>query len=418
MKSKKTFPSTFYWGASTASHQVEGGTHNQWSEWEKRHAKKLAKKAEKLYSFLPNWDQIKDQAEDPTNYISGNGVDHYHRYIEDFMLLKKLNMNAFRFGIEWSRIEPKEGKWDQSEIDHYRKYIKKLREMKITPFPTLWHWTEPMWFSKKGAFEKTENIRFFTRFVNKIVDEFGDDFEYLITLNEPNVYAGIGYLVGIFPPNRKNPIKTYQVYRNLAVAHIKAFEIIKSNKSHINVGVAMGLINARAKHPKNALSRMSASASEFLWNWWWLDRLGPRQDFVGVNHYTTDYFNKIMRRKNPSNPLSDVGWYMEPSGISELLEKTWRRYKKPLIITENGLADSKDELRKWWIEETLGAMESAIEKGVDLRGYLHWSLLDNFEWEKGWWPKFGLVEVDRENEMKRTIRPSAKWFARQINEIS
>jgi beta-glucosidase len=136
-----------------------------------------------------------------------------------------------------------------------------------------------------------------------------------------------------------------------------------------------------------------------------------------MNYYFTDYYTGRIEKKNPELPLSDNGWYMEPEGLYPIILRAWTRFKKPIIITENGLADMNDEHRQWWLDESILAMERAISEGVELEGYLHWSLLDNFEWDSGWWPKFGLVEVDREDNMKRIIRPSAKWFASRIKEL-
>ena len=144
-----------------------------------------------------------------------------------------------------------------------------------------------------------------------------------------------------------------------------------------------------------------------------MHRINKYQDFVGFNYYFTDYY-KGFKRVNPKVPVNDLGWYMEPEGIYPLLLRLWSRFKKPIIITENGTADQDDEYRQWWISETIVAMERAISEGVDLRGYFHWSLLDNFEWAYGWWPKFGLVSVDR-TTMKRQVRKSAVWYSSQIN---
>ena len=154
----------------------------------------------------------------------------------------------------------------------------------------------------------------------------------------------------------------------------------------------------------------------YFWNWWFLKRIRKYQDFVGFNYYFADYY-KGFKVSNPQFPLNDLGWYMEPEGLYPSLLRAWAHFKKPIIITENGVADMHDQYRQWWIEETIIAMERAISEGIEIKGYFHWSLLDNFEWSFGWWPKFGLVEVDREHGMKRTIRPSAKWFAERIKKL-
>jgi beta-glucosidase len=416
-RDEKAFPKQFFWGASTASHQVEGGTVNQWSEWELANAKQLSQLAHQRLSWLPNWHEIKDQAEDPANYVSGRGVEHYKRYKEDLKIVKQLNLNAFRFGIEWSRIEPEPGVWNEKEIEHYRAYIKEMRALGIEPFINIWHWTLPTWFADMGAFKKRSNLKYFKRFVEKIADELVDEITYVITLNEPNVYASFSYILGEWPPQEKNFISSAKVYFNLIRAHKIAYKVLKARKPSLQIGVAQQLANIQAKRPHNLIDQLSTKWMRFYWNWWFLLRINKQQDFIGFNYYFTDYYSGWFKRHNPHIPVNDLGWYMEPEGLYPLLLRVWARYKKPIFVTENGLADASDEYRRWWLEETIVAMEKAISEGVDLRGYFHWSLLDNFEWAYGWWPKFGLVEVDRKHGMKRTVRQSAKWLAHRIKNL-
>ena len=412
--SNKSFPKDFLWGGSTAAHQVEGNTHNQWSEWERANAQRLAGAAAKRLSWLPNNKEILPKATDPDNYISGNGVEHYSRYKEDFALLKKLHMNAYRFSIEWSRLEPVEGQWDEKEVEHYCQYLAEIRKLDIEPVLTLWHWTMPVWFTDKGGFEKRRNVRYFIRFVQKIAELYGKDVRYVMTLNEPNVYAMLSYLTGEWPPQKKNIFLGLKVYWNLVLAHREAYRILKQANPSLIVGVISQLSNNQPKKPHAWLDRTIARLAEYAWNCWYLDRIRGTTDIIGVNYYFTQYYHGF-GAPNPKQPLNDLGWYMEPGGILPLLERLWKRYHVPLIITENGLADARDLRRQWWLRETIGAMEKALATGVDLRGYLHWSLIDNFEWAFGWWPKFGLIEVDR-TTMRRTIRPSARWFAEYIKQ--
>lgn len=412
------FPRDFLWGSSTSGHQVEGGNHDQWTVWELSHAAEQAKTAQKRYGHLPNWDKIKKQAQDPANYVSGRGVDHYNRYEEDFKLLKKLNLNSYRFGIEWSRLEPEEGRWDEAEIEHYRQYLEKLKEMDIEPVLNIWHWTVPFWFANKGGFRKGSNLHYFERFVRKIGEEYGHAVRYVITLNEPNNYVSFGYLVGSWPPGEKNFYSASWTYWNLVRAHRRAYKILKRQHPEMQIGIANQLANIQAKRPHNFFDEISTKLMRYFWNWWFLRRVRRQQDFIGFNYYFTDYYTGLFKRENPKTPLNDLGWYMEPEGLYPLLLRIWTRYKKPIIITENGVADADDQYRRWWIEETIVAMERAQSEGVKLKGYFHWSLLDNFEWGDGYWPKFGLVEVDRKKGMARTIRPSAKWFADYLGKLS
>ncbi|MEX2007092.1 MAG: glycoside hydrolase family 1 protein [Candidatus Saccharimonadales bacterium] len=417
-QNKTSFPKDFLWGASTAGHQVEGGNQNQWTVWEQQNAERLAKTADVRLKNVPVWGEIKELAQNPKNYISGKGVEHYTRYKEDFDLLKQLNLNAFRFSIEWSRIEPAEGSWDEDEIKHYREYIEELKKRDIEPILNIWHWTMPTWFTAKGGFEKRANIDYFVRFSEKIIQEYGSDLKYIITLNEPSVYMSKGYLVKDWPPGQRSLINALKVYFNLAKAHRRAYGRIKDMNPELQVGIAAQLANIQAKRPNNLADRFSTKLMRYFWNWWFLLRIRRQQDFIGINYYFTDYYTGAFKRKNPKLPINDLGWYMEPEGLYPLLIRTWTRFKKPILVSENGLADMNDKYRQWWIEETIVSMQRAISEGVEVKGYLHWSLLDNFEWAEGWWPKFGLVEVDKEQGMKRTVRQSARWFADKIKELS
>lgn len=415
---KKIFPKDFLWGASTSAHQVEGGNHNQWTVWERQNAKRLAETADKRLSWIPSYEKFRREASDPDNYISGDGIAHYQRYERDFDLLTQLNMNSFRFGIEWSRIEPEEGVWNEEEIAHYHRYIDALNKKGIEPVLNIWHWTMPVWFTDKGAFEKRRNLKYFDRFVKKIGDEYGKKLNYIITLNEPNVYASFGYQTGEWPPQQKRPLMFLRVYRNLTLAHNRAYKILKRKNPALMIGIAHQLANIQAKRPHSFWDELVTQIMRYGWNWWFMNRIRISQDFVGLNYYFTDYYTGMFKRQNPAVPTNDLGWYMEPEGLYPLILRAWSHYKKPIIVTENGLADRGDQHRRWWIEETIVAMERAMSEGIDLRGYFHWSLLDNFEWSYGWWPSFGLVEVDRKNGMRRKIRPSAKWFAEKIKELS
>ena len=415
--SPKIFPKNFFWGASTAAHQVEGGNYNDWSVWELAHAKEYAQTAHQRLGHLPNWTDIKEEAEDPNNYVSGRAVEHYKRYKEDFDIAKELNLNSFRFTIEWSRLEPKEGVWDLAEINHYKNYISELRKRDLEPFLNIWHYTVPTWFAEKGGFAKKKNIFYFNRFVQKIADELIDDISYVLTLNEPNVYAAEAYLTGQRTPQKKNIIEFLKVYRHLWLAHRHAYHILKDKKPSIKVGIANQLANIQAKRPHNFLDELSTKVMRYFWNWLFINRIRNQQDFIGINYYFTNYFTGLLKNIDPRFPRSDLGLYMEPEGLYPLMLRTWTRFKKPIFITENGCADDTDQYRRWWIEESIVAMERAISEGVEVSGYLHWSLLDNFEWEYGFWPHFGLVSVDRKHNMQRTIRPSAKWFAHRIKEL-
>lgn len=413
-KPAKRFSKNFLWGASTSAHQVEGSNHNQWSEWEKQNAKSLAAAAQHQYGDVPRWDRHKKLASTPANYISAKAVDHYNRYQADFDLLASLHMNAFRFSIEWSRIEPQEGAWNAEAIDHYKTYIAELKTRGIEPVATLFHFTLPVWFADMGGFEKRKNVAYFVRFVQKIMTEMGAHLRYVITINEPNVYASESYKHGTWPPAVQDNRLYLRVLRNLAVAHNQSSKAIKRIQVRAKVSVAYNSSYVYAGDDAK-LSRTAASVLQWCSDDYFLKKVVKQCDFLGLNYY---FSNRVYgyRVHNPNTAVSDLGWDVAPENIEHALVRLWDRYHLPILITENGIADSEDMLRKQWIQATLVAMQSAMESDVKLLGYLHWSLLDNFEWAQGRWPRFGLAEVDYRT-YERRLRPSAMWFAKVIKQL-
>lgn len=408
------FPKKFLWGVATSAHQVEGGTNNQWSVWEQEHAKSLATQADYQFGDLDTWSQHKPEANQPENYISGAAVDHYSRYDEDFAIAQKMGLNAFRFSIEWSRIEPKEGSWDAAEIAHYKQYIASLKRHNLEPVMTLFHFTMPVWFSEMGGFEKRANVKYFVRFAEKVIQELGQGIRYVITLNEPEIYAANGYLNGNWPPSIQSKQKFTAVLRNLAVAHNRASNVIHAAGRRYKVSIAK---NSPYIYPGDdaLLSVRTAKSMQYFKDDYFLKKVVKSCDFIGVNYYFSDRVYGY-RVHNPNERVNDLGWDMQPENVQFVLERLYKKYKLPLMVTENGLADSSDEQRQWWLTKTILALGSAREEGVDVLGYLHWSLLDNFEWDKGYWPKFGLLEVDRATG-KRKPRPSALWWMKMLKKL-
>lgn len=408
------FPKRFLWGASISAHQAEGGTDNQWNAWELENAKSSAAQAQYKDEHMPLWDEIRHTAKQPENYISADASDHKNRFEEDFSLLELLNMNAFRFSIEWSRIEPQEGTWDTEAVQYYREYFEALSRRGIEPVVTLLHFTLPVWFVEKGGFEKRSNVKYFLRYVEKIANEYSKYLRYIITINEPEVYAHESYMAGSWPPQRQSKWLGWRVLHHQLHAHRKAAKLLHQANRRFRVSIAK---NSSYCYPGDdaILSRMSAAVYQYLTDDYTLRRVYKSCDFIGVNYYFSNRFYGY-RIHNPEKRVSDLDWALEPENLQYVLERLSRKYKKPLLITENGLADQNDEQRKWWIGKTIVAMQGAIEEGVRLEGYLHWSLLDNFEWAYGHWPKFGLVAVDRK-DFSRTIRPSAIWFGAIIKGI-
>lgn len=413
-KPNLAFPKKFLWGAATSAHQVEGGTHNQWTVWELENAKTKAAQASHQLDDLDSWSYIKEEASDPNSYVSGDSTDHYSRYEGDFDLLRKMNMNAFRFSIEWSRVEPSEGAWNVEAIEHYKKYIAELKKRSIEPVLTLFHFTLPTWFTALGGFEKRKNVQYFVRFADKIVRELGTDIRLIITINEPEIYAHESFFTGNWPPNVTSKKRLWRVLNNLAYAHNQAAQAIHAINRRYKVSIAKNSCYFYGGDDA-WLSRKTTGIMQYFQDDYFLKKVVKNCDFIGVNFYMS---NRVYgyRIHSPDHKVSDMGWDLSPADIQHALERLHEKYHLPMIITENGLADAQDQQRQWWITQTLLGMQRAMDNGVKLDGYLHWSLLDNFEWDKGIWPRFGLAAVDYKTK-ERTLRPSAVWFGKVIKHL-
>lgn len=398
------FPKGFLWGTGTAAHQVEGGNDkNDFWFWEKSPARIEA---------------LKKEGKNPQDFISGIACDHYWRFEEDFDLAKSLNNNAHRFSIEWSRIEPEEGIFNQKEIEHYQKVIDALRKRGLEPFVTLHHFTSPLWFSQKGGWTKKESVKYFARYVETIVKNL-KDVRFWVTINEPVIYAFVVFCTSKFlqfgPEKRKpNLCHFFKTIKNFAKAHQKAYQIIHQNSRDTQVGVAKQNIYFEPLEDR-PINRFLASFACWFWNRRFFNGIRKHLDFIGLNYYFHTRINFNWRNfkesfdGDKSRETDELGRTIYPKGIYYLLMEL-ERYNKPIYITENGLADTKDRKRTKFIIEHLKWVHKAIENGLDVRGYFHWSLMDNFEWESGFAPRFGLFEVDYKS-LKRTPRPSARIYA-------
>lgn len=408
MSKKFVWPEGFLWGAATASHQVEGGNVNNWSKWELQTAKENAKMAESRLGWLESWPRIKSLAVNPDNYVSGLATDHQRRFREDFDIMEELHLNAFRFSIEWSRIEPEEGVWNIHGIEYYRTYIRELRRRGIEPAVTLYHWSVPLWFSEKGGFEKGKNIHYFVRYCQKVLEELGADIRVIFTINEPDTVAYMGYSLAEHPPAIKSLGKLVVVYFNLLRAHKKVYKIAKAINPEFEVGFVKTYAYVRPAD-KRWSSRFMARFDYFLRDDIALAFVGKQTDILGINYYFTDLYSG-WKRTMPDAPRSDLGWTMTPENLERVLMRVGRKHV-PLIITETGVADKQDAYRRNWIHKTILSVQRALQAGVVIKGYFHWTLMDNFEWAFGRWPAFGLVDIDYEHGRKRTIRPSARYYA-------
>ena len=230
------FSKGFLWGAATSAYQVEGGNRNDWSEWEHANAKRLSEKAGERHwpdFILKNYPNPLQEE----NYISGRACDHYNRFREDFDIAKQLGHNAHRFSIEWSRIEPEEGKFDEREIEHYREVIRALRERGMEPFVTLWHWTIPLWVRDKGGWESDEVISLFLRYCKKIAGTFREEVRYWMVINEPIYWLWHVYIKADFPPQKRSLLSVRRAFKNLVRAHKKTYQHLKFINRNFQIGV-------------------------------------------------------------------------------------------------------------------------------------------------------------------------------------
>ncbi|GAB4339263.1 MAG: glycoside hydrolase family 1 protein [Candidatus Abyssubacteria bacterium] len=414
------FPDGFLWGTATSAHQVEGGNrNNDWWQWEQRPG------------------TIADGS------TSETACDHYNRFQEDFDLIKNFGHNAHRLSIEWSRLEPQEGLFSSDEFEHYRRVLLALHERGIQPMVTLHHFTNPLWLSRIGGWENPRAVECFVRYARAAARELGPLVQFWNTINEPAVYAHQAYIRGNWPPGSKSLRSAAIVLTNMLRAHALAYHAIHENSpaSRCRVGIAKSVTLLEPLRPRNWLDKALARWSDFLFNHWFLDAietgklswpigmgqkvqiLSGTHDFIGVNYYTR---RKVqfrlcnpadLLRRNPPPPntvTNDLGWEIYPEGLYKMLMGL-RKYQRPIYITENGCADARDALRPEFLRQHLTQMHRAITEGADVRGYFHWSLLDNFEWTFGLTPRFGLVEVDYRTQA-RAPRPSAHIYSRIARE--
>lgn len=377
--------------------------------------------------------------------------DHWQRWREDVELQRSLGLHAHRLSVEWARVEPEEGVFDHAALERYREEVGALRDAGITPMVTLHHFTLPLWIARRGGLCARELPRLLERYAERVAEVLGDLVELWITLNEPNVVVVLGYLFGLWPPAERGRIdRVLLAHHRLLEAHVRMYRalhrVVPRRGRAPQVGVAHHLRVTEPHDPSRVLDWLAAGLQERFFNEGFLVALEQgrlsrpldevmakltgfsvreakgTQDFFGLNYYSRDLVRLglsregVLERRVPEGAdTTDLGWEIYPQGLSDLLLKWGHRLKLPVYITENGLADDDDDQRPGFLVRHLAEMARAMEGGVDVRGYFHWSLLDNFEWAEGYAPRFGLVEVDYETQQRRP-RESAKLYARIAQE--
>ena len=410
------FPADFTFGVATSAYQVEGGIENDWSDWEA---------AGKL--------------KDP-HARCGLAVDHWNRFDADVDLIERLGATAYRLSLEWARVEPSPGRFDDAALQGYRRRLETLSKRGIRPVVTLHHFTHPRWFPRDTPWHESASLASWTRYVKEAAQLFVGLDVVVCTLNEPNVFLMGGYLAGLMPPGLKDPGLTWAACQNLCRAHVLARELVKAVNPAAPVGLAQHLMvfaAARAWNPiDQALSRLAEDNFNhailealttgelkvrfpgFVATAVKLDGAARSMDYLGVNYYTRAHLKFLPGApwaeyvfKDPNRRgLTDIGWERYPEGFAQVL-KQLARYHLPIWVTENGLDDRSGEKRPEFLHQHWKALLEARAAGADVRAYLHWSLLDNFEWLEAWGPQFGLYRVDRKT-LERTETPACAYFRR------
>ena len=407
-------------GTASAATQIEGGTlDHSWMDWAKR-------------GYIT----------DGTSPARAN--DHFRRYEEDAKLMGDLNMQICRMGVEWSRIEPEEGVFSEEAMTHYIREIELIKAQGIKVLVTLHHFTNPMWFERRGAFSKKENIAIFIRFIEKVVTAFGPLVNEYITINEPNVYAVNGYYFGIWPPGRKKLFETLTVMSHLAHSHLLAYQKIhelrsKMGLSDTSVSYANHLRVFAPEKPNKASARFFARLMERLFQGSLSKAMctgkfdfpfrrggtggqgdstvgvggtvSPARfcDFHALNYYTRGVVTKFKDSVAKNVFVNDLGWEIYPPGIVEMAQKLYDLCPLPIYITENGTCDNDDRFRSLYLYEHLKAL---CESKLPIERYYHWCFCDNFEWAEGESARFGIVHIDYETQ-KRTVKKSGE-FLREV----
>ena len=391
-------------GAATAATQIEGGDENN------------------------NWARFAKEGKVYDLSSPVRACDHYNRFREDIDLMADMGIEIYRFGIEWSRIEPAKGAFDPEAMAHYREEIEYMISKGIRPMLTIHHFTNPLWFEDMGGFTSKDAVDIFMHFAEYVIDSLGDLVEDYITINEPNVYATNSLFYGMWPPQQKSLTALVKAFTNMTACHIRAYEMIHAKRAEMGktptrVSFANHLRVFAPKNEKNLWHRFAASATDWLFQGAITKammtgkcifpvmrakgvRAGKYYDYVGINYYSRSTVSGISDGVREGCDVNDLGWEIYHQGLIDLSVKLGKKYGAPVFVTENGTCDNNDSFRPLFVYDQLKLIsetENPIER------YYHWSFLDNFEWREGESARFGLVRVDYETQ-KRTVNDSGRLY--------
>jgi beta-glucosidase len=378
------FPDGFLWGTATAAHQVEGGNwNNDWWAWEH---------AERTRCVEP----------------SGDACDHFWRYPDDIGLLADLGFGLYRFSLEWSRIEPEDGEFSRNALDHYARMIATCHAYDVVPSVTFHHFTTPRWLADRGGWLAGDVVEKFARYCERATRHLGDGIGMACTINEPNIVSLMGFLVGEFPPGHHDMDEYAEVNEHLIAAHRAAVDAIHAGPGEFPVGqcIAMGdwWVPDGAEATLERIRHMHEG--QFL-------EASRGDDYVGVQAYSR---TRLAEDGMPLGPeegvrvVESMGYEFWPAALEVAVRHATEVTRGvPVYVTENGIGTDDDDQRIEYVAAALRGLARCLDDGIDVRGYVYWSLLDNFEWALGYGPRFGLVDVDRTTQ-QRTPKPSASWL--------
>jgi len=378
-----TFPDGFVWGVAAASHQIEGGNwNNDWWAFEHRPDTNCAEP-------------------------SGDCTNSFHLYPQDVALVRDLGFAAYRFSIEWSRIEPEDGEFSIAALDYYRRVLAECHEQGVAPVVTFHHFSNPRWVAAAGGWEAPEIVDRFTRYCERTVEHLGDLISIGCTINEPNILALMGYVVGVFPPGRPGDLGAYStVNEHLARAHRSAYDVIKGGRGDFPLGLCVAMGDWWSTEG----ARQTLDRSRYLHEGQFLEA-ARGDDFVGVQAYSRVRMDEtgIIGPEDGVEVVESMDYEFWPQSLEVAIRSAAEIAQVPIYVTENGLGHDDDSRRIAYVTEALEGVGRCLADGIDVRGYFYWSLLDNFEWNRGYGPKFGLVSVTRDTFV-RTPKPSAAWL--------
>ncbi len=392
---RNRFPDSFLVGAAVSAHQVEGGNVNSDWWW---------------------WEHIEST---PCHEPSGDACDFYHRYREDVSLLAGFGLNAFRFSIEWARIEPAEGEFSRAALDHYRRVLEACRESNVMPVVTFHHFTLPRWLNEAGGFASERFPALFERYCDRAAAALGDLIGVACTINEPQGLGSSGYLLGINPPGHTDDREGAQrAVDNLLEAHRLGAAAIRS-RFNIPVGVTLAMPDIQYEdgaQPGDSSLEVESRVID------WFLELAKKDEFVGVQTYTRfrigpdgprspgHDWSDLLREMTETETTTQMGYEDYPQALGGAIRRAAKSCPGlPILVTESGIATAHDERRITYMEAALREVQACLAEGIDVRSYLYWSWLDNFEWAFGYAPTFGLVGVDRQT-FARHPKPSAAWL--------